>query len=162
MKHISLYYSVFLFPRDTHLEEWVFFLEYHCNGSICLREWMSFSYMEFIFSRVLLKQLTVVQSAEFLALWFVIKLREKGSGFFTTLNDNCPLKRAGQLCMYGDNRRAWIAILGCLLSFWSHFKQPLVSGINRSKLAKCIDPSPKFRRSKNFYLLFYYIFWHHV
>lgn len=100
--------------------------------------------------------LQLCNQQNFLLCGLSLSWERKALGFFTTLNDNCPLKRAGQLCMYGDNRKAWIAISGCLLSFWSHFKQPLVSGIKRSKLAKCIDLQPKFRRSKNFYLLFFH------
>lgn len=106
-----------------------------------------------------------VQSAAF-ALWFVIKLREKGPGFYFNSWSSSPhwvvtapwRARVGVSCMYDDNRRAWISISGWLLSFRSHFKQPSVSGINHSKLAQCMDLQPKFRWSKNFYLLFFILF----
>lgn len=120
------------------LKKWVIFLEYHCNGSICLREWTSFSYrVDFQQSLAEATRSCTVQSAGFLALWFVIKLREKGSGFY--FDSWCFLphwmitalwkEQAGvSLCMCDDNRRAWFAISGCLMSLWSQFKQSWLSG----------------------------------
>lgn len=90
-----------------------------------------------------------VQSAEFLALWFVMKLREQGSGFY--LNAWCSLpcwaiaapwtEQAGVTCVctviIGQPEMANFRLSDCQ-SFQSHLKQPLESGVNRSKLAKCI------------------------
>lgn len=103
MKYFSLS-SVYLYPRDMHLEEMGRLLEYHCNHSVCLREWISISHIEFIFSKDLLKQLAVALCNQqnfllcgFHCCWYG-ELRREGSLFFlwqlmfskkslTTMND---------------------------------------------------------------------------
>lgn len=59
MKYISLSCSLYLYLSDMHLEEISRLLKYHCNHSVFLREWISISYTEFIFSSDVLKQLAV-------------------------------------------------------------------------------------------------------
>lgn len=109
MTYISLSFSLYLYPRDMHLEEISRLLEYHCNHSVCLREWICISYR--VYFQQWLAEATsscTVQSEEFLALWLSLLFRwvktERLSFFlwhmmvlkklFTTMttNDNCPLK----------------------------------------------------------------------
>lgn len=59
MKYFSLSSSLYLYPRDMHLEEISHLPEYHCNHSVYLRQWISISYIDFIFSNDMLKQLAV-------------------------------------------------------------------------------------------------------
>lgn len=84
MKHICLLFSVPVPKRYAPWRNESFCLEYHCNGSICLRERTSFSSPEFILSRVSLRQLAVALCNQ-LNVWVcssVIELRGRGSLFF--------------------------------------------------------------------------------
>lgn len=122
MKRISLYCSVFLFPRDMHLEEWLLFFFFFFFWSITVMAvdvWesgrlsptpsfsagscWSNSQLHCAISRV--SGFVVCHEAARARLWVLLKRLV----FFTMLSDCCPLNRAGwcHLCMYGDNRTAW-------------------------------------------------------
>lgn len=104
-------FSLYLYPRDMHLEEISHLSEYHCNHSVYLRQWISISY-RFYFQQWHAEATCscTVQSAEFLALWLSLLVRwvELKRLFFFSLtarvrkeivyhikcymNDICPLK----------------------------------------------------------------------